>query len=52
MTDKPEWWPAGCKEHYVRECNCPYCADLIAALEEHREGIAIDGEHNTLDSFA
>jgi len=51
-TDKPDWWPAGADEQYARECNCDYCAELIEALEQHRDGIAIDGENQPLDRFA
>lgn len=50
MTPEPEppWWPNGADEQLVRECNCEYCAELIGAIEQEREGVAIDGENMSL----
>jgi len=48
----PEFWPRGADESYVRECNCEWCAQLVDALEDWREGVAVDGEHATLESFS
>ena len=48
----PDWWPDGCDEDLVRECNCEQCELMVDALEDWRAGIAPDGEHATLDSFA
>ena len=47
----PDWWPDGVEEHYVRACNCEYCADLAAQLDEYREQQSEDGEHIQLDAF-
>jgi hypothetical protein len=46
----PHWWPRGCDEQLVRECNCQFCADLADALDDYREG-RVDG-NATLDRFA
>jgi hypothetical protein len=48
--DLPHWWPAGCAEQKVRECNCQYCHDLADALNEYRDG-KVNG-NATLDRFA
>lgn len=48
----PQWWPRGADEQLVRECNCDHCALLAEKLEEHRAGIAPDGETRTIDNFA
>jgi len=51
MTEKPEWWPAGCREDYVKECNCQRCANMLEALDQWREGKTPDGEHRRLGAF-
>lgn len=50
--EMPQWWPRGCDEELVRECNCDYCHKLADALDEYRSGIAVDGENQTLAAFA
>lgn len=47
----PQWWPAGATEERARTCGCDYCTELLARLDEHRSGVAVDGDHRTLDSF-
>ena len=31
-----EWWPDGATEQRVRECNCDWCAALVAELDDTR----------------
>lgn len=50
-TEYPGWWPSGCDESFVRDCNCDHCLQMAAALDEWRDGIAPTGDA-TLDSFA
>lgn len=50
-TEYPGWWPDGADEEYARACGCDYCRDLLDRLNEHRDGIAADGEHATITSF-
>jgi len=50
-TPKPGWWPTGATEASARECGCDYCQQLLDRLEQHREGVAIDEENRTLNSF-
>lgn len=47
----PDWWPPGCDEALVRDCNCDSCAELIEALEEYRLEQSEDGEHAPLNAF-
>jgi hypothetical protein len=47
----PQWWPAGATEAHARACGCDYCRDLLDRLDEHRDGIAVDGKHATIASF-
>jgi hypothetical protein len=47
----PPWWPAGADVEIVRDCGCNYCDELIDALEQEREGVAVDGEHASLAAF-
>jgi len=35
-TPDRAWWPPGCDERLVRECNCDYCNKLIEQLEQER----------------
>lgn len=51
-TPEPPWWPNGADEQLVKECNCQYCDDLIDALAQEREGIAVDGEHMSLQAIS
>jgi len=52
QRDYPDWWPDGVDEDLVRECNCEHCHEMADALDEWRNGIAPDGQHASLDSFA
>lgn len=47
----PEWWPDGCDESLVRDCNCQTCEAMIQELEEFRREKSQDGEHAPLDVF-
>lgn len=49
---KPQWWPNGADETKVRDCNCDYCTELIEALEQHQNGVAVTGEDATLSRYA
>jgi hypothetical protein len=51
-TEYPPWWPPGLDEEYLCESNCDHCARLQELLDQHRSGVAIDGDHAPLDSFA
>ena len=48
----PPFWPRGADEALVRECNCDWCAALVAALEDYRDGVAVTGEDQTLAAYA
>lgn len=47
----PEWWPDGCDEQLVRECNCETCQEMIERLEQYKEEQSTDGEHAPLTAF-
>lgn len=47
----PDWWPNGCDEALVRDCNCQHCKGMIERLERHREEQSEDGEHAPLTAF-
>lgn len=52
--EEPDFWPDGADEEYVRweaEWGCDYCQSLIDALEDYRQGIALDGEHAALTAY-
>lgn len=49
---EPGWWPDGADEALVRDCNCDRCGALVEALEDHRQGVAVDGEHATLSAYS
>lgn len=52
-TERPPCWPPGVDaDNLCPEDHCDYCDWLREQLEKHRAGIAADGRHAALDSFA
>lgn len=51
-ADVPPCWPVGVDPDNLCKSNCEYCDWLRTQLEQHRDGLAADGEHAAIDSFA
>lgn len=52
--DDLSFWPDGADEDLVRHCaltGCEFCGERIEALDDWRDGIAPDGQNQSLTAF-
>ena len=51
-ADMLDFWQTGADEGIVRDCNCDACQERIRLLEDFRDGVSVDGNHQTISAFA